>query len=59
MKKRENAVVYEKLATGGLCSYFIINGFRFDKFVHFTFTDDHISNLYSRTPPTFRAPACI
>ena len=38
-QKGQNAVIYEKDADwGGLCGYFSIDGFRFDRFVHFTFT---------------------
>ena len=35
------STIYEKDSDwGGLCGNFTINGFRFDKFVHFTFTKD-------------------
>lgn len=42
------AIIYEKDNDwGGLCNNFIINGFRFDKFVHFTFTkNDYIKNIF-------------
>ena len=57
-KNGENAVVYEKSGDwGGLCSYFIINGFRFDKFVHFTFTDDpYIKSIFENSSPLFEHP---
>lgn len=57
-KNGENAVVYEKSGDwGGLCSYFTINGFRFDKFVHFTFTDDpYIKSIFENSSPLFEHP---
>lgn len=46
-KNGEKAVIYERDSDwGGLCGNFTIDGFRFDKFVHFTFApDDYIKNI--------------
>lgn len=39
-KKREPSVIFEKDRDwGGLCSSFTLDGFRFDRFVHFSFAD--------------------
>ncbi len=55
----ENVVIFEKSNDwGGLCGNFTIDGFRFDKFVHFTFaTDDYIKNLFEESSPTFAHPS--
>lgn len=47
-KEAFNPIVYEKDNDwGGLCGNFIIDGFRFDKFVHFTFTkDDYTRSVF-------------
>lgn len=47
-KNGEKAVIYERDSDwGGLCGNFTIDGFRFDKFVHFTFApDDYIKNIF-------------
>ena len=47
-KSGEQVTIYEKNNDwGGLCANFTINGFRFDKFVHFTFADDdYIKDLF-------------
>lgn len=44
----ENVIVYEKNNDwGGLCGNFEIDGFRFDKFVHFSFAqDERVVNLF-------------
>lgn len=49
--KSEDVVIYEKNDDwGGLCGNFTINGFRFDKFVHFSFaTDEYIVNLFKKS----------
>ena len=40
-QKGENSVIFEKDNDwGGLCGFFEIDGFRFDRFVHFTFAKD-------------------
>ena len=37
--RSEKSVIFEKDSTyGGLCGNFTIDGFRFDRFVHFTFS---------------------
>lgn len=44
-KRGKNNVIVEKESTyGGLCSSFEINGFTFDKFVHFSFSANPIVN---------------
>ncbi|MEE3694160.1 hypothetical protein V2I21_03370 [Campylobacter sp. CLAX-22107-21] len=42
---------------GGLCANFSIDGFRFDKFVHFSFTDDsYIKGLFQASSPLYEHP---
>lgn len=57
-KEGEAVVIYEKNNDwGGLCGNFTINGFRFDKFVHFTFApDDYIINIFEESSPTYPHP---
>jgi len=52
-------VVFERDADwGGLCGYFTIDGFRFDRFVHFTFApDDYTKNLFEESSPTYAHPS--
>lgn len=52
------ASVFEGQADwGGLCSNFTIDGFRFDKFVHFSFTEDkYVKNIFSAAPYTTHEP---
>lgn len=52
-------VVYERDADwGGLCGNFSIDGFRFDRFVHFTFApDDYTKNLFEESSPTYSHPS--
>ncbi len=54
-----SAVVYEKDNDwGGLCGFFVIDGFRFDRFVHFTFPEDeYIKNIFETSSPTFSHPS--
>ena len=49
-KAGEKIIIYEKSNDwGGLCGNFTINGFRFDKFVHFTFTEDpYIKEIFEK-----------
>ena len=58
-KNGEKAVIYERDSDwGGLCGNFTIDGFRFDKFVHFTFApDDYIKNIIEKSSPTFAHPS--
>ena len=58
-RKGEDVVIYEKDNDwGGLCSNFTIDGFRFDKFVHFTFADsEYIRNLFEESSPTYAHPS--
>lgn len=58
-KDNEDVVIYEKDSDwGGLCGNFTIDGFRFDKFVHFTFADnEYIKNLFEDSSPTFAHPS--
>ena len=57
-KSGEQVTIYEKNNDwGGLCANFTINGFRFDKFVHFTFADDdYIKDLFEESSPTYSHP---
>ena len=59
VKNGEKPVIYERNGDwGGLCANFTINGFRFDKFVHFTFApDDYIRNIFEKSSPTFAHPS--
>lgn len=47
------SVILEKDATyGGLCGNFEINGFRFDRFVHFSFSNnEEVNRLFSLSSP--------
>ena len=58
-KKGEKVVIYEKDNDwGGLCGNFTINGFRFDRFVHFTFTEDeYIKGIFEKSSPLFDHPS--
>lgn len=57
-KNGEDVVIYEKDNDwGGLCNYFTIDGFRFDKFVHFTFTDDpYMKGIFEKSSPLYEHP---
>lgn len=52
-------VVYEKDNDwGGLCGNFTINGFRFDRFIHFTFTnDEYVYNMFNDSSELYDHPA--
>lgn len=52
-------IIYEKDNDwGGLCGYFTINGFRFDRFVHFTFTDNpYIKEIFEKSSPLYEHPS--
>lgn len=42
---------------GGLCGNFTINGFRFDRFVHFSFAPDtYTQNIFETSSPLFSHP---
>ena len=58
-KKGEKVVIYEKDNDwGGLCGNFTIDGFRFDKFVHFTFTEDpYIKGIFEKSSPLYEHPS--
>ena len=58
-KSAEKVVIYEKNNDwGGLCGNFTIDGFRFDKFVHFTFTDDpYIKGIFEKSSPLYDHPS--
>lgn len=49
--EKEPVIIYEKNNDwGGLCGNFTINGFRFDKFVHFSFApDEYTVNLFKQS----------
>ena len=50
-KKGEECIILEKDATyGGLCGSFEIEGFRFDRFVHLTFTkDEEVNAIFKKS----------
>lgn len=52
-KKGESSVVFEKDDSyGGLCGNFTINGFRFDRFVHFAFSNDEkVNKIFNASSP--------
>lgn len=52
-EKGTEALILEKDNTyGGLCGNFEINGFRFDRFVHFSFSDnEEVNRLFSLSSP--------
>ena len=54
-QKGENSVIFEKDNDwGGLCGFFEIDGFRFDRFVHFTFAkDEKIAELFAKSSPLY------
>jgi len=58
-KKGEKPIIFEKDNDwGGLCGNFTINGFRFDRFVHFTFTDDeYIKGIFEKSSPLYDHPS--
>ena len=58
-KKGEKVTLYEKDGDwGGLCGNFTIDGFRFDRFVHFTFTEDpYIKGIFQNSSALFDHPS--
>ena len=52
----EQVVIFERNSDwGGLCGNFTIDGFRFDKFVHFSFApDEYTKNIFENLLPTAR-----
>ena len=52
-KRGERSIVFEKDNTyGGLCGNFKIDGFRFDRFVHFTFSnDERVNTIFNASSP--------
>lgn len=54
-----DSVIYEKDSDwGGLCGNFSIDGFRFDRFVHFTFTkDEYIADIFEKSSPLYAHPS--
>ncbi|MBO5566861.1 MAG: FAD-dependent oxidoreductase [Succinivibrio sp.] len=58
-KKGVDSVIFEKDADwGGLCGNFTIDGFRFDRFVHFTFTkNEYVKNIFEQSSPTYSHPS--
>lgn len=57
-QKGANSVIFEKDNDwGGLCGFFEIDGFRFDRFVHFTFAkDEKIAELFAKSSPLYAHP---
>lgn len=54
----ENTIFEKDSDWGGLCGYFEIDGFRFDRFVHFTFTDDpYIKGIFEKSSPLYEHPS--
>lgn len=51
--KGKKSVIFEKEDTyGGLCGNFTIDGFRFDRFVHFTFSkDEQVNSIFNASSP--------
>lgn len=58
-QKGIDSTIYEKDSDwGGLCGFFEIDGFRFDRFVHFTFTtDDYIISTFEKSSPLYAHPS--
>ena len=58
-QKGIDSIIYEKDGDwGGLCGNFTIDGFRFDRFVHFTFTkDEYIANIFEKSSPLYAHPS--
>ncbi len=54
-KAGESVVIYEKDNDwGGLCGNFTIDGFRFDRFVHFSFApDEYTADIFSKSSEMF------
>ena len=52
-EKGEKCIVFEKDDTyGGLCGNFSIDGFRFDRFVHFTFSqNERVNEIFKSSSP--------
>lgn len=52
-QKGEKSVIFEKDDTyGGLCGNFTIHGFRFDRFVHFTFSqNEQVQAIFKASSP--------
>lgn len=52
-RKGKKSVIFEKEETyGGLCGNFSIDGFRFDRFVHFTFSkDEQVNAIFNASSP--------
>ena len=55
----EQVVIFERNSDwGGLCGNFTIDGFRFDKFVHFSFApDEYTKNIFENSSPTYAHPS--
>lgn len=51
--KSEKSIIFEKDSTyGGLCGNFTIDGFRFDRFVHFAFSkDERVNAIFNASSP--------
>lgn len=58
-QKGQHSVIFEKDNDwGGLCGFFTINGFRFDRFVHFTFVkDEYILGIFENSSPLYAHPS--
>ncbi|MBO7299439.1 MAG: FAD-dependent oxidoreductase [Kiritimatiellae bacterium] len=58
-QKGIESTIYEKDSDwGGLCGFFEIEGFRFDRFVHFTFTkEEYIANIFEKSSPLYAHPS--
>jgi protoporphyrinogen oxidase len=52
-QRGEQSVIFEKDDTyGGLCGNFIIEGFRFDRFVHFSFSqNEQVQSIFQASSP--------
>ena len=58
-KNGQKSVIYEKDNDwGGLCGNFTIDGYRFDRFVHFTFAPEkYVQDLFEASSPTHAHPS--
>ena len=58
-QKGISTVIYEKEDDwGGLCSNFTIDGFRFDRFVHFTFAKEkYVQDIFNASSELYEHPA--
>jgi len=58
-QKGHKCIIYEKDSNwGGLCSNFTLDGFRFDRFVHFSFPkDEYITDIFRKSVDLYEHPS--